>query len=55
MPNLMRLKCQKGQGLVEYILVVALMGIFLIATVRALANRTKTAFTKAGNEIANVD
>jgi Flp pilus assembly pilin Flp len=45
------LKSKKGQGLVEYILIVALMGILSIAAVNALSTKTQKGFTAATNKL----
>jgi Flp pilus assembly pilin Flp len=45
------LKAVSGQGLVEYIILVALMGIALIATVRILGENTTAKFNKAAQQI----
>ena len=44
---------QKGQGLVEYILIVALMGIVAIGAINALSTKTKSGFTAATNKLDN--
>ena len=41
------LKNQQGQGLVEYILIVALMGILAIAAINKLSTKTQSGFTTA--------
>ncbi len=38
---------RKGQGLVEYILIVALMGIVAIGAINALSSETQNGFSKA--------
>jgi Flp pilus assembly pilin Flp len=54
MPRLNR----KGQGLVEYILIVALMGILAIAAVNALSDKTQSGYhaatDKLGHEFARI-
>jgi Flp pilus assembly pilin Flp len=45
------LKNRRGQGLVEYILVVVLMGIFAIAFIQKLGKSTQTGFTSAANQM----
>jgi Flp pilus assembly pilin Flp len=47
------LKNKRGQGLVEYILVVALMGIMAIGVVKGLGSTTQSGFTKATNALSN--
>jgi Flp pilus assembly pilin Flp len=48
MPNL---KNTRGQGLVEYIILIALMGIALVAIVKTLGGDTKAKFQKADTTI----
>ena len=43
----------KGQGLVEYILIVALMGILCITAINALSTKTKSGFTAATNKLGS--
>jgi Flp pilus assembly pilin Flp len=50
MPNL---KNRKGQGLVEYILIVALMGILAIGAIKQLSSNTRSGFTKASTALSN--
>ena len=49
MPHLNR----KGQGLVEYILIVALMGILAIAAINKLSDETKNGYTKATKSLSD--
>jgi Flp pilus assembly pilin Flp len=42
---------KRGQGLVEYIILVTLMGIALIATVKYLGTRTENKFRQAAQRI----
>jgi Flp pilus assembly pilin Flp len=42
-----RLRQRKGQGLVEYILIVALMGVLAIAAVNQLSDETQNGYDKA--------
>ena len=42
---------KRGQGLVEYILIVVLMGIATLTLVKALGTHTKAGFTKASNAL----
>ena len=51
MQNLNRLSDKKGQGLVEYILIVALMGILAIAAVNALSDKTQSGFNAATKKL----
>ena len=41
------LKNRRGQGLVEYILIVALMGIMAIVAINNLSHSTQTGYRKA--------
>ena len=43
---------KKGQGLVEYILIVALMGIIAIASINALSNETTHGYRSATNRLS---
>ena len=43
----------KGQGLVEYILIVALMGIMAIAAVNALSTKTQSGFKAATKQLGS--
>jgi len=45
------LKNQKGQGLVEYILVVALMGILAITAVQKLSTQTTKGFNTSAQKL----
>jgi Flp pilus assembly pilin Flp len=51
MQRLIRRSGRKGQGLVEYILVVFLMGIVCIGVVKGLSHSTKDGFEKATEEL----
>jgi len=51
MQNLKRKRNKNGQGLVEYILIVALMGIMAIAVVNTLGSKTRSGFTAATNKL----
>jgi Flp pilus assembly pilin Flp len=42
-----------GQGLVEYILIVGLMGVLAIAAVNALSARTQSGFRAATRQLSN--
>jgi len=44
---------KKGQGLVEYILIVGLMGVLAIAAVNALSTKTQSGFNAATNKLGN--
>jgi Flp pilus assembly pilin Flp len=48
MPNL---RNRQGQGLVEYIILIALMGIALVVTIRTLGKDTKAKFNTADTTI----
>ena len=47
------LKSEQGQGLIEYILVVVLMGIMALAVVKKLGQTTQQGFTKATNNLSS--
>jgi hypothetical protein len=49
--GMQNLKTKKGQGLVEYILVVFLMAILAIVAVRQLGQTTQTGFNKASTKL----
>ena len=52
MPSLK--KNSKGQGFVEYIILITLMGVALVATIRVLSLRTDTKFNNAATTIQNL-
>jgi len=45
------LKNTKGQGLVEYVLIVMLMGLLAIGSLKFLGKKTHNAFKAAGDAI----
>jgi len=47
------LKKTNGQGLVEYILIVGLMGVLAIAAVNALSTKTQSGFRAATRTLGN--
>jgi Flp pilus assembly pilin Flp len=49
MPNL---KNNRGQGLVEYILILVLMGIMAIAAIQGLGTKTQAGFNKATTNLS---
>jgi Flp pilus assembly pilin Flp len=51
--NMPRLKNRKGQGLVEYVLAVALMAVLVIGGIRFLGKKTHNAFVDAGTTLQN--
>jgi len=51
MQNLNAKTGTNGQGLVEYILIVALMGIVSIVAINKLSTQTQSGFTKATNQL----
>ena len=53
MPILNGAKTKKGQGLVEYILIVALMGILAIAAVNALSDKTQSGYNAATKKLGS--
>ena len=52
MQNLIKKTGKKGQGLVEYILVVFLMAIACIVTVKKLGTTTSDGFSTAESKLA---
>jgi pilus assembly protein Flp/PilA len=42
---------QKGQGMTEYILIVALIAVAVIGAVRIFGGNVKTGFSNAGNAV----
>ena len=51
MQNLNGKTAEQGQGLVEYILIVALMGILAITAINKLSKQTQSGFTKATSQL----
>ena len=51
MQTLNKKRGKKGQGLVEYILIVALMGIVAIGVVNKLSTETQSGFKKATKQL----
>ena len=51
MQNLKDRKREAGQGLVEYVLVVVLMGLLAIGSLKFLGQKTHNAFKTAGDAI----
>jgi Flp pilus assembly pilin Flp len=47
------LKNNRGQGLVEYILIVMVMGILAITVVQQLATTTQTGFSTASSKLSS--
>jgi Flp pilus assembly pilin Flp len=47
------LKNKKGQGLVEYILIVVLMGILAIGVLKTLGKTTRNGFTQASDKLSS--
>jgi len=47
------LKSQKGQGLVEYILIVVVMALMAIGAIRSLGKKTHNAFSQAASTLSN--
>ena len=48
-------KRQRGQGMTEYILLVALIAIAAIAAVRYFGNKTKEGFQAAADQVGGVN
>jgi Flp pilus assembly pilin Flp len=53
MQNLNSKSKEKGQGLVEYILIVGLMGIIAIGAINALSTKTQDGFNKASRKLSS--
>ena len=51
MQNLNRKLGKRGQGLVEYVLVVVLMGLLAIGSLKFLGQKTHNAFKTAGDAV----
>jgi Flp pilus assembly pilin Flp len=51
--NMQSLKNQRGQGLVEYILIVVVMALMAIGAIRALGTKTHNAFVQATSALAS--
>ena len=49
MPNLR--KNNRGQGLVEYILIVVVMGLLAVTAINKLAKSTQEGFTNASSDL----
>ncbi len=49
-----RILTRKGQGLIEYVLVVLLIAVATIGVVRAMGNSTHDGFQKANSELDRV-
>lgn len=43
---------KKGQGMVEYILIVGLIALMVFAAIKILGTKIKTGFTKASTDVA---
>jgi Flp pilus assembly pilin Flp len=46
-----RLKSKKGQGLVEYVLVLVLMALLSVGTLKLLGKKTHNAFKQAADSV----
>ena len=51
--NMSRLKNRRGQGLVEYVLVLVLMAVLSVGAVHYLGKKTHNAFAQAGTALNN--
>ena len=51
MQNLAYPSKKTGQGLVEYILIVGLMGVLAITAINALSNQTKKGYSAATSKL----
>jgi Flp pilus assembly pilin Flp len=49
--SMKNLKNKRGQGLVEYILIVALMGILCIVAINALSTKTQSGYNAATTKL----
>jgi Flp pilus assembly pilin Flp len=47
----MKLRSRKGQAMTEYILIIALIAILVIAGVRLFGGKIKDAFSSSGNKV----
>jgi Flp pilus assembly pilin Flp len=45
---------KKGQGMTEYILIIALVAILVLGAVKMFGGKIKDAFTKASSKVDNV-
>ena len=45
------LKNKKGQGLVEYVILICLIAVALFATVKSMSDTTQSKFEKADQQI----
>jgi Flp pilus assembly pilin Flp len=54
MQNLNKKMGKKGQGLVEYIVLICLVAVGLFAIVQQLSNTTLSKYTKADNQISQL-
>ena len=48
------LKQKRGQGLVEYVILVTVMGIALVATIKLLGTTTQAKFATATAKVAGL-
>jgi Flp pilus assembly pilin Flp len=46
-----RLKNNRGQGMIEYVILITLMGIALIVTIQKLSNRTNAKLDDAATKV----
>ena len=46
-----RLKSRRGQGLVEYVLILVLMGVLSVGALRYLGAKTHNGFSQAGTAL----
>lgn len=54
-PRIQSLRRQRGQGMTEYILLVALIAIACIAAVKYFGSKTKEGFQAAGDAVGGVN
>lgn len=48
------LKGKKGQGMTEYILIIALVAVMVIGSVKLFGGKIKTGFNKAADKVGSV-
>ncbi len=48
------LKLRKGQGMTEYILIIALIAVLVIGAVKAFGGKVKQGFQKSAEKVGNV-
>jgi Flp pilus assembly pilin Flp len=51
MKNFKKIRGQEGQGMTEYILIVALIAVFVIGAVKLFGKNTKKGFKDAADQV----